>query len=135
VRQIVLSPKLFITAGLGDEVGTYVAVDPVSAGVALDLIDATHEVPIVIPPRDPGWVLANPRRGRYRWRGAPGSAVKRVLFRIKGKRPTEWLVTVVGKNVPGTKALDYQTLVVRLALGDRCSERRFHVENAPRIPR
>jgi len=135
VRQIALSPKLFITAGLGDEVGTYVAVDPVSAGVALDLIDATHEVPIVIPPRDPGWVLANPRRGRYRWRGAPGSAVRRVLFRIKGKRPTEWLVTVVGKNVPGTKALDYQTLIVRLALGDRCSERRFHVENAPRIPR
>lgn len=135
VREINVAPRLFIQAALGDDVGTYVDVDPVSAGVSLTLIDATHEVPVVVAPRDARWVLANPRRGRYQWRGGRASALKRLVFRIRPKRPTEWLVTVVGKNVPGAKTLDYSTLTVRLALGDRCAERRFHVESAPRIPR
>ena len=135
VLQIVVAPRLFVQTTLGDAVGTYTAVDPASAGVTIELIDATHGVPIVIPPRDPQWVIVNSRRGRYRWRGPAGSPVRKLLVRMRPKHPTEWAILLVGKNVPGAKTLDYQTLVVRVRFGDRCAERRFHAEDIPPIRR
>lgn len=135
VQQIELAPRLFVAATLGDAAGTYTAVDPQVAGVTITFVDATHAVPIVVPPRDPQWVLVNPGRGRYRWRGAPGSAIRRMVFRTRPKQPTAWNLLVAGRNVPGADALDYNTLVVRVELGTRCGERRFHVERMPGLPR
>jgi hypothetical protein len=122
---------MFVQSKLGDATGTYTQVDPATAGVTIELIDATHTVPIVIPPRDPRWVLVNPRRGRYRWRGGPGSPVRKLEFRTRKKAPNEWTILLTGKNVPGASTIDYQTLVVRVRIGSRCAERRFHVENVP----
>ena len=135
VFQIQLTPRVFVQATLGDGTGTYTAVDPASGGVTIELIDATHGVPIVIPPRDPRWVVVNPRRGRYRWKGGPASPVRKLEFRTRRKQPTEWTILLTGKNLPGTSTIDYQTLIVRVRLGPRCAERRFHVENTPAIPR
>jgi hypothetical protein len=135
VREIQLAPRVFIDAALGDAAGTYTAVDPASAGVTIDLIDATRVVPIVIPPRDPGWVLVNPRRGRYRWRGEAGSPIRRIVFRTRAKRPTVWSIVVAGKHLAGAETLDFDTLVVRVRIGGLCGERRFHVEQTPGIPR
>ena len=36
---------------------------------------------------------------------------------------------------PGTENFDYQTLTVRVVVGTRCGERRFHSERLPRLPR
>ena len=135
VRQIALAPRLFLQAAIGDEVGTYTAVDPATAGVRLELRDATQSFPIVLPPRDPAWVLVNPRRGRYRGRGVPGGPIRRIVFRTRPRHPTQWIVTVAGKGPPGLGTLDTQTLVVRVVLGSVCAERRFHVEQTPAIPR
>ncbi len=135
VVQIQLAPRVFIEATLGDAAGTYTAIPPASAGVTLELIDATHTVSFVIPPRDPQWVLVNPRRGRYRWRGPTGSAIRRVVFRTRAKRPTVWSIVIAGKNLPGADTIDFNTLVVRVQVGSRCGERRFHVEQTPGIPR
>lgn len=135
IQEIALAPRLFVQAKLGDVLGTYTSIDPASAGVTIELIDATHVVPIVIAPRDPQWVIVNPRRGRYRWRGASGSAVRKVFFRMRPKHPTEWTIVLAGKNVPGASTTDYETLIVRVRLGDRCAERRFHVERTPPIRR
>jgi hypothetical protein len=135
VLQIQAAPRLFVQAKLGDATGTYTQVDPATAGVTIELIDATHGVPIVIPPRDPRWVLVNPRRGRYRWRGGAGSPVRKLEFRARRKVPNEWAILLTGRNVPGAETLDYQTLIVRVRIGSRCAERRFHVESTPRLPR
>jgi hypothetical protein len=135
VLQIALAPKLYLEATLSDAVGTYTAVDPASAGVTIELRDATHVLPIVIPPRDPGWVLVNPRRGKYRWRGNAHAPLRRLVFRTRPKTPTTWTLTAAGKGPAGAADLDYQTLVVRVLLGSRCAERRFHVEQIPAIPR
>lgn len=135
VLQIALSPRLFLQATMGDAIGTYTAVDPATAGVTIELRDATHDLPIVIPPRDPGWVLVNPRRGKYRWRGGPGAPVRRLVFRVRPKSPTQWTVAAVGRGPAGSADLDFQTLTVRVLLGTRCAERRFHVVPTPAIPR
>jgi hypothetical protein len=135
VSEVIVAPRLFVQATIGDGTGTYTTVDPPSAGVTIDLIDDTHAVPIVIPPRDPRWILVNPRRGKYRWRGGPGSPVKKLEFRIRKKAPTEWAIRLQGRNLPGASALDYQSLVVRVQLGTRCAERRFHSEAGPAFPR
>jgi hypothetical protein len=134
VLQIQAAPRMFVQAKLGDATGTYTQVDPATAGVDVELIDATHTVPILIPPRDPRWVLVNPRKGRYRWRGDPGSAVRKLEFRTRKKKPNEWTILLTGKNVPGADTIDYQTLVVRVRIGSRCAERRFHAESVPRLP-
>jgi hypothetical protein len=135
VLEIQLAPRVFIEATLGDAAGTYTAVGPAAAGVTVELVDATHTVAIVIPPRDPNWVLVNPRRGRYRWRGPAGSPIRRVVFRTRPKRPTVWSIVVAGKNLAGTETIDYGTLAVRVQVGSRCGARRFHVEQTPGIPR
>jgi hypothetical protein len=135
VRTIKLAPGLVVKGRLGDTLGTYTAVDPVAAGVTITFTDGVGTVDIAVPPHDPGWTLVNPSRGRYRWRGPRGGAVRRLAFRVTPKRPTEWRVTVKGRNVPGADALSYDTLTARVRLGDRCAERRFHVENEPPLPR
>jgi hypothetical protein len=135
IRQILLAPRVFIEAMLGDAAGTYTAIAPAPAGVTIELVDATHTVSIVIPPRDPGWVLVNPRRGRYRWRGPAGSPIRRIVFQTRAKSPTVWRIVVAGKNLNGTDTIDYDTLTVRVQVGPRCGERRFHVEQTPGIPR
>ena len=135
VAQIALTPRLFLQATMGDAVGTYTAIDPATAGVTIELRDATHVLPIVIPPRDPGWVLINPRRGRYRWRGEAGSPLRRLVFRTRPRNPTAWTVVATGKGPAGAADLDYLTLAVRVLLSTRCAERRFHVEPTPAIPR
>jgi len=135
VPEIVVTPRLFMQATIGDGTGTYTTADPASAGVTIELIDDTHAVPIVIPPRDPRWLLVNPRRGKYRWRGGADAPVKKVEFRIRKKAPTEWAIRLQGRNVPGASALDYQTLIVRVRIGTRCAERRFHSETQPTFPR
>jgi hypothetical protein len=135
VPEIIVAPRLFVQATIGDGTGTYTAVDPASAGVTIELIDDLHAVPIVIPARDPRWIIVNPRRGKYRWRGGPASPVKKVEFRIRKKAPTEFAIRVQGRNLPGASALDYQSLIVRVRLGSRCAERRFHSEAQPAFPR
>jgi hypothetical protein len=135
VRQIELWPRLYVQAMMGDGLGTYTAVDPAGAGVTIELIDAAHTVPIVIPPRDPRWIFVNPRRGRYRWRGGSGAAVRRITFRRRANRPTTWELLVAGRHLPGTETVDYRTLLVRIRLGTRCAERRFHVTPSPPLLR
>jgi hypothetical protein len=135
VPEVVVAPRLFVQATIGDGTGTYTAVDPASAGVTIELIDDTHAVPIVVPPRDPRWILVNPRRGKYRWRGGAGSPVKKLEFRIRKKAPTEFAIRLQGRNLPGASGLDYQSLIVRVLLGTRCAERRFHSEAEPAFPR
>jgi hypothetical protein len=135
VLQIVLAPALFVRARLGDATGAYTAVDPATAGVTLLFFDGTHEVPFVIPPRDPGWVLVNPRRGKYRWRAVPGPGVRRVTFQTRPKRPGEWDVLVKGRHVAGADAMDYRTLTVRVLIGARCAERDYRLPRTPRLPR
>jgi hypothetical protein len=127
VREIGLSPRLFVQARLGDALGTYTTVDPVTAGVTIEFFDAAHTVTILVPPNDPAWVV-NARRSRYRWWGEARSPVRRLELRKRSKRATAWRVEITGRNLPGTRSIDYLTLVVRVALGGRCAERRFHVE-------
>jgi hypothetical protein len=124
-----------VQATIGDGTGTYTTVDPASAGVTIELIDDTHAVPIVIPPRDPRWILVNPRRGKYRWRGGSRLAREEARAPDPKKAPTEWAIVLQGRNLPGASALDYQSLVVRVLLGTRCAERRFHSETEPAFPR
>ena len=81
VRQIELWPKLFLGAVLGDGLGTYAELDPVLDGITIELLDATHSASIEIWPDDPGWVIAKPERGRFRWRGEPGSPIRRLDLR------------------------------------------------------
>jgi hypothetical protein len=135
VPEIIVTPRLFIQATLGEGTGRYTAVNPASAGVLVELIDATHTVSIFIPPRDTHWVLVNSGRGRYRWRGGPGSPVKRFDARIPRKAPTDFLLRLKGRNVPGASSLDYQTLIVRVRFGTRCAQRGFHSESQPAFPR
>jgi hypothetical protein len=134
VTEISVAPKLFFEAALGDEVGTYTAVDPATAGVTLVFSDAVHQIPIVIPPGDPGWVVVNPRRGRYRWRGDV-MGVRHLLFQAMRRQPTTWHVRAKGRDVPQADAIDYSTLAIRVELGTRCAEHRFHIERTPQLPR
>jgi hypothetical protein len=135
VREIGLSPGLFVRARLGDALGTYTDLDPVGGGFGVEFIDAGHTVAIAIPPGDPGWVRANARRGRYVWRGPAGSPVRKITLRRRPRAPTAWRVTVAGRDLPGADAVDYQTLVVRLVIAGRCAERRFHVVGGEALPR
>jgi hypothetical protein len=130
VREIGLAPGLFVRARLGDALGTWVALDPVADGIGIEFLDAARTVPIAIPPGDPGWVRAGPRARTYVWRGPPGSPVRRITLRRRTKRSTTWRVTVAGRDLPGADAVDYQTLVVRLVVGTRCAEHRFHAIDA-----
>jgi len=131
VRQIELWPKLYLVATLGDSFGTYAGLQPSLDGITIELLDATQSAPIELPPDDPGWVIVKPERGRFRWRGGPGSPLRRLDLRINPKRPTRWRLAVKGTDVPGMDTIDLGTLVVRVKTGWRCAERRFHVERAP----
>ncbi|MCI0635534.1 MAG: hypothetical protein L0206_16715, partial [Actinobacteria bacterium] len=135
VREIELWPKLFLFAALGDGFGTYADLDPSIEGVRIELIDAKQSAPIDVPSDDPGWVIVNPERGRFRWRGTPESPIRRLDLRTSPKRRNRWRLTVKGKDVPGTETIDYATLTVRVVVGSRCAERRFHVERRPGISR
>ena len=135
VREIVLAPRLFVQATLGDDIGSYTAIDPQHGGVTFEFTDGTNAATIAVPPDDPGWVVANGRRGVYRWRGARGAPVRRIVFRTRRKHPTEWSVQLRGKHVPGAAAVTYGKLVARVIIGNRCAERRFHPEQTPRLPR
>ena len=135
VREIVLAPRLFMKATLGDAAGTYTRADPASAGVTLVFADVERTVTIVIPPGDPGWVVANPRRGVYRWRGPRPPGLRRLVLRTQAKSPTEWRVTAAGRQVPGADDIEYGSLLVRVQVGDRCAERQFHVTQTPGLPR
>src|SRR5262249_7019780 len=46
VREIEVTPRLYVEAELGDGIGTYTSLAPQSTGVTIELIDATHDVPI-----------------------------------------------------------------------------------------
>jgi hypothetical protein len=135
VMQIALAPGLFVRERLGEGTGTYTAVDPATAGVTLVFLDATHTVTFTIPPRDPGWVLVNPRRGKYRWKGPSGVGVRRVQFLLRPKRPTVWDILVKGRHVAGADTIDYRTLTVRVLLGALCAERDYRLPRTPRLPR
>jgi trypsin len=134
VTEIVLAPRLVVQATLGDEVGTYTNVDPRAAGVTMTFADAARTIVLALPPNDPGWVVANPNRGRYRWRGDV-SGLRRLVLRARRKHPTDWMLRARGKHVPGADAIDYGNLIARVELGRRCAERRFHAEQTPAIPR
>jgi hypothetical protein len=132
VRQIQLWPKLYLVATLGDGFGTYTGLDPSLDGITIELLDATQSAPIELPPGDPGWVIVKPERGHFRWRGGPGSPIRRLDLRTNPKRPTRWRLAAKGTDVPGTQTIDLGTLVVRVTTGWRCAERRFHVERPSR---
>ena len=83
IRAIKLTPRLVVKARLGDDLGTYTALDPVATGVTISFTDGASTVTIGVPPRDRGWTLVDARRGRYRWRGARGAAVKQLQFRVR----------------------------------------------------
>ena len=125
VREIELWPKLHLGAMLGDALGTYADLDPSLEGITIELLDATQSAPIEIPPEDPGWVIVKPERGRFRWRGEPGSPIRRLDLRTNPKRPTRWRLALKGKDVPGMETIDLGTLAVRVKAGSRCAERRF----------
>jgi hypothetical protein len=122
IRRVRLAPSLAVKGRLGDDLGTYTALDPVATGATILFTDGTDTVTIDVPPRDPGWTLVNAKRGRYRWRGGRGAAVKQLQFRVRPKQPMEWNVRLQGGKVPGAAALDVEQLTVRMRLGDRCAE-------------
>ena len=111
-------------AVLGDAEGTY-EIDPSVDGITFELLDAAHSAPIEIPPDDAGWVIVKPERGRFRWRGGPESPVRRLDLQTNPKRPTRWRLTVKGRDVPGTEAIDLGSLTVRVKIGSSCAQRSF----------
>jgi hypothetical protein len=125
VRQIELWPKLYLGAVLGDAGGTYAEMDPSLDGITFEFADAAHTAPVEIPGGDPGWVIVKPERGRYRWRGAPGSPVRRLDLTTNPKRPARWRLVLRGKDVPGTDGIDLASLVIRVKIGSSCAQRGF----------
>jgi hypothetical protein len=130
VGAINLAPRFVLRATLGDAAGSYTSLDPPTAGVTLVLADGTSIVTVTIPPGDPGWVVRNARRGRYRWRGRL-MGLHQLVFATRPKHPNDWTVRAGGKNVPGAGALSYDTLSVRIVVGGRCAVRHFHPERTP----
>jgi len=126
VRQIDLWPKLHLGAVLGNAEGTYAEIDPSVDGITFEFLDATHGAPVEIPPDDEGWVIVKPERGRFRWRGAAGSPIRRLDLRTDPKRPARWRLTLKGRDVPGMNAIDLGRLTVRVKIGSSCAQRSFH---------
>jgi trypsin/pre-peptidase len=125
VRQIELWPKLYLGAMLGDAAGTWAEIDPSIDGITFELSDGAHTAPVEIPGDDPGWVIAKPERGRFRWRGGQGSPIRRLDLSTNPKRPGRWRLVLKGKDVPATDAVDLASLVVRVKIGSSCAQRGF----------
>jgi hypothetical protein len=129
VPEIVVTPRLFLQATIGDGTGTYTTVDPASAGVTIELIDDTHGVPIVIRRATLG--LVNPRRAYGG--AATRRAVKKLEFRsARRRRPNGRFACRAGTSRCERARLPDAHRRVRIGTRARAS---FPQRNAAAFPR
>lgn len=112
-RSIVSSALKFLyRARLDDFVGDYAGIDPRN-GIALSVSDQIATVALAIGGADPGWVRADPLRGRFRWQGdGTIDGLRSVkLQRKKSPLGPYWALVVKGREVPGGGAIDVEQVL------------------------
>ncbi|MFN2425232.1 MAG: trypsin-like serine protease [Candidatus Binatia bacterium] len=95
--------RLDYKAWLFDGVGAYAGLDPREDDFTLSIEDGVGLIDLAIPAAHPGWVKADPLRGRYMWKG---DGLLGGLRRVKLTYRTTsagafWILIVKGREVPG----------------------------------